>query len=152
MLEIQDKSYCTVLSFIHRRALLYIFLIQQRLNVNEQRGMQCESQTQSVVKRSIHRFPIMLIDEHCCYSSYKSLPIYKGASMEILQDCFCMSVHDNKRNRHVILNVAQAEQKFGNRHFSATWAVNTGLDSAHGCGQWQIFLQPASNAISLRWI
>ena len=49
-----------------------------------------------------------------------------------------MSVHDNKRHRHV--TVAQAEQKCEDRHFSATWAVNTGVVSARGCGQWQIFL------------
>jgi len=139
-------------SFTGELYFFFFFFVQQGsmstnsfvYNVNLRHNM--------LLKRSNYRFPSMLLDKLCCYSSYKSLPIYKGASLNFLQDCFCLSVHDNKRHSHGILTVAQTEQKCENMHFSATWAVNTGLVSARGCGQWQTLLQPASNQLSLRWI
>lgn len=105
-----------------------------------------------LLKRSKYWIPSILLDKHCCYSTHKSLQTYKCASMEIMQDCCCMSVRDDNKHRHVILTVAQAEQNCKNRLFSATWAVNTGLVSACGCRQWQTVLQPASNGVSLMWI
>ena len=153
MLEIQDESDCTLLCVIYRRALLFFFFcVQQGSMSNNSFVYNVNLRHNMLLKRSNYRFPSMLSDKLCCYSSYKSLPIYKGASLNFLQDCFCLSVHDNKRHSHGILTVAQTEQKCENMHFSATWAVNTGLVSACRCGQWQTLLQPASNQLSLRWI